>query len=135
MLDKIFKIYLQLIINETTCNISVKKGKEKSTTIPGISNWFEWSWPIEGDNAGYIQARALPNLGNWVSFSPAHIQNFEINQPSPQLSEPTKPKSPWKIAVPNASGNLHKSVGYIRLISKNISKYQELNQKDYYQTN
>ncbi|CAJ0841457.1 4742_t:CDS:2, partial [Entrophospora sp. SA101] len=94
------------------------KGKEKSTTIPGISNWFEWSWPIEGDNAGYIQACALPNLGNWVSFSPAHIQNFlknEINQPSPQLSEPTKPKSPWKIAVPNASGIKPK-----RLLSKEL---------------
>ncbi|CAJ0836160.1 11_t:CDS:2, partial [Entrophospora sp. SA101] len=24
-----------------------KKEKEKSMTIPGISNWFEWSWPIE----------------------------------------------------------------------------------------
>jgi hypothetical protein len=114
------------MINEIICNISDKKEKEKTTTIPGISNWFEWSWPIEGDYAGYIQARALPNLGNWTSFSPAHIQNFlknEINQPSPQLSEPTKPKSPWKIAVPHASGNLHKLVKYIELISKNRSKY------------
>ncbi|CAB4421316.1 unnamed protein product [Rhizophagus irregularis] len=33
-----------------------KKGKAKSTTIPGISNWFEWTWPIEGENAGYIKA-------------------------------------------------------------------------------
>ena len=73
-----------------------KKGKEKSTTIPGISNWFEWSWPIEGDDA--------------------QIQKFlknEINKPSPQLSEPTKPKSPWKIPIPHASGKLHKSAEYI----------------------
>ena len=86
-----------------------KKGKEKYMTIPGISNWFEWSWPTEGDNAGYIQARAIPNIGMWSSFSPVQIQNFlknEINQPSPQLSEPTKPKSPWKIPVPHASGRV-----------------------------
>ena len=46
----------------------------------------------------------------WSSFSPVQIQNLqknEINQPSPQLSEPTKPKSPWKISIPHASGNLH----------------------------
>jgi hypothetical protein len=82
-------------------------------TIPGISNWFEWSWPIEGDNAGYIQARGMPNIGRWITFSPAQVQNIikgEINQPSPQVSEPTKPKSPWKIPVPHASGNYNISV-------------------------
>jgi hypothetical protein len=89
---------------------SDKKEKEKSTTIPGISNWFEWSWPIEGDNSGYIQARAIPNIGNWTLFSPAQIQKFlksEVNQPSPQFSVPTKSKSPWKISIPHASGNCH----------------------------
>lgn len=86
-----------------------KKGKAKSTTIPGISNWFEWTWPIEGENAGYIKARAIPNLGNWTLFSPAQIQNFtkgEVNQPSPQVSESTNSKSPWKIPVPHASGRV-----------------------------
>lgn len=78
-------------------------------TIPGISNWFEWTWPIESESAGYIKARAIPNLGNWTLFSPAQIQNFikgEINQPSPQISESTKSKSPWKIPVPHASGKV-----------------------------
>ena len=78
-------------------------------TIPGISNWSEWTWPIEGENAGYIKARAIPNLGNWTLFSPAQIQNFiksEINQPSPQISESTTSKSPWKIPVPHASGKV-----------------------------
>ncbi|CAJ0846466.1 10416_t:CDS:2, partial [Entrophospora sp. SA101] len=76
-------------------------------TIPGISNWFEWNWPTEGENAGYIQARGIPNIGRWTTFSPAQIQNItknEISQPSPQVSEPTKPKSPWKIPLPHASG-------------------------------
>jgi hypothetical protein len=51
-------------------------------TIPGISNWCEWTWPVEGEYAGYIKARAIPNLGNWILFSPSQIQNFvkgEIN--------------------------------------------------------
>ncbi|GES96300.1 hypothetical protein GLOIN_2v1880126 [Rhizophagus clarus] len=84
-----------------------KESKGKSMTIPGISNWFEWTWPIEGEDAGYIKARAMPNVGNWTSFSPAQIQKFakgEINQPLPQVSESTEPKSPWKIPIPHASG-------------------------------
>src|SRR5688572_5993398 len=78
-------------------------------TIPGVSNWFEWTWPIEGEDAGYIKARAIPNIGNWVSFSPAQIQKFvkdEINQPSPQVSESTESKSLWKIPIPHASGKV-----------------------------
>src|SRR5436190_2559064 len=78
-------------------------------TIPGISNWFEWTWPIEGENAGYIKARAIPNLGNWTLFSPAQIQNFtkgEVGKPLPHVSESTKSKSPWKIPIPHASGKV-----------------------------
>jgi hypothetical protein len=77
--------------------------------IPGISNWNEWAWPVEDEHAGYIKARAIPNLGNWILFSPTQIQNFakgEISQPLPQLSEPTKPKSPWKIPIPHASSKV-----------------------------
>ena len=78
-------------------------------TIPGISNWYEWTCPIEGENAGYIKAQGIPNLGNWTLFSPAQIQNFvkgEVSQPSPQVSESTGSKSPWKIPVPHASGRV-----------------------------
>jgi len=85
------------------------ESKGKTMTIPGVSNWFEWTWPIEGEDAGYIKARAVPNIGNWTSFSPAQIQKFvkgEVNQPSPQVSEPTETKSPWKIPIPHASGKV-----------------------------
>jgi hypothetical protein len=95
-----------LVINS---NNSLAENKKKSMTIPGVSNWFEWTWPIEGEDAGYIKARAMPNIGNWTSFSPAQIQKFaksEVNQPSPQVSESTEPKSPWKIPIPHASGNV-----------------------------
>ncbi|RHZ49465.1 hypothetical protein Glove_520g3 [Diversispora epigaea] len=83
------------------------KDNNKGKTIPGISNWSEWSWPSDGEHSGYIKARAVPNIGNWILFSPTQIQNFakgEINQPLPQLSELTKPKSSWKIPIPHASG-------------------------------
>ncbi|RHZ48651.1 hypothetical protein Glove_543g11 [Diversispora epigaea] len=90
-------------------------------TIPGISNWCEWTWPIEGEYACYIKTRAIPNLGNWILFSPSQIQNFvkgEINQPSPQLSESTKPKSPWKIPIPHASKLCLKRLGLQELTSE-----------------
>ncbi|CAH1771013.1 11811_t:CDS:2, partial [Entrophospora sp. SA101] len=74
-------------------------------------------WPIEGDNAGYIQACAIPNIGRWLSFSPALILKNEINQPSPQLSEPTKPKSPWKIPIPHASEVLDEELRHETLAS------------------
>ncbi len=95
-----------LVINN---NNSLAENKGKSMTIPGVSNWFEWTWPIEGEDAGYIKARAIPNIGNWTSFSPAQIQKFakgEVNQPSPQVSESTEPKSQWKIPIPHASGKV-----------------------------
>ena len=86
-------------------------------TISGISNWCEWTWTVEDEYAGYIKARAIPNLGNWILFSPSQIQNFvkgEINQPSPQLSESTKPKSPWKIPIPHASSKVLHATNLLR---------------------
>ena len=50
-----------LVINN---NNSLAENKGKSMTIPDVSNWFEWTWPIEGEDAGYIKARAMPNIGN-----------------------------------------------------------------------
>ncbi len=44
-----------LVINSSN---SLAENKGKSMTIPGVSNWFEWSWPIEGEDAGYINTLA-----------------------------------------------------------------------------
>ena len=70
--------------------------EKKSKTIPGISKWFEWSWPVTGQFAGYIRARSLPNIGEWIDFSPAQITNLcgTIYRPSPTVSEPTKSNIP-----------------------------------------
>src|SRR5271163_4179026 len=29
-----------------------QRNQSNVKTIPGISNWFEWSWPVEGSLAG-----------------------------------------------------------------------------------
>jgi hypothetical protein len=66
---------------------------KKIKTIPGISKWFVWDWPITGESAGYIRAKSLPNIGKWTEFSPANISTFcgKINRPNPEYATPT----PW----------------------------------------
>ncbi|CAB5360159.1 unnamed protein product [Rhizophagus irregularis] len=70
---------------------------KKIKTIPGISKWFVWDWPISGETVGYVRARSLPNIGNWTEFSPASISTFcgNINRPNPEYTTPTRPKTPW----------------------------------------
>jgi len=85
-----------------------EKNKGKINTIPGISNWFEWEWPTEGQYAGYIRARSLPNIGEWKNFSPVQIQKLskaEITKSQPQISTPTKPNSSWTSLIPKNIGN------------------------------
>lgn len=85
-----------------------ENNKRKINTIPGISNLFEWQWPTEGQYAGYVRARSLPNIGEWINFSPAQIQKFsktEIIKPQPQISTPTKPNIPWTSSIPKNIGN------------------------------
>ncbi|PKB97337.1 hypothetical protein RhiirA5_431840 [Rhizophagus irregularis] len=81
------------MILEKSCNANNKKTK----TIPGISKWFVWDWPITGEAAGYVRVKSLPNIGEWTEFSPADIRTFcsEINRPNPEYTAPTKPKTPW----------------------------------------
>jgi hypothetical protein len=70
---------------------------KKTKTIPGISKWFMWDWLINGEVAGYVRAKSLPNIGEWTEFSPADISTFcgEINHPNPEYTTPTKPKTQW----------------------------------------
>ena len=77
--------------------------EKKSKTIPGISKWFEWSWPVAGQFAGYVRARSLPHIGKQIDFSPAQIANLcgTVYRHSPTVSEPTEPNTPW--IMPNPS--------------------------------
>ena len=79
--------------------------KKKKPTLPGISNWLEFQWPVEGEYAGYLCARSLPNFGKWKNFSPAIIQKTMNNKiqekPTPILSDHTIPNSKWIIPMPS----------------------------------
>ncbi|CAG8448960.1 336_t:CDS:10 [Scutellospora calospora] len=61
----------------------------KKPKLSGISNWFEFKWPIEEELIGFICARALPHFGTWNNFSPAVINKSrdEIEQLCP---DPTR---------------------------------------------
>ncbi|CAG8667729.1 11601_t:CDS:2, partial [Dentiscutata erythropus] len=64
-------------------------------------------WPCDGDYAGYIRARAIPNIGEWNNFLPAKLEKLkkkEIQKPHLQVTQHSTPKSPWFIPL------LHKSV-------------------------
>ena len=84
-----------------------KKNEKKTKTIPGISKWFEWNWPVTGQFAGYIRACPLPHIGTWTEFSPAQVASFcgTSYRPSPIISEPTIPKSSWEMPIPEQKGD------------------------------
>jgi hypothetical protein len=90
-------------ITKNCCNI---ESRQKKNLIPGNSNWYEWSWPVEGECAGFIQARALPNIGEWNNFEPAKITKFEkrpFEKPYPQVSDHSIPTSNWNVPLPHKS--------------------------------
>ncbi|GBB93180.1 hypothetical protein RclHR1_21260001 [Rhizophagus clarus] len=78
----------------------------KVKTIPRISNYFKWRWPDEEGLDGCIQARALPHIGEWKTFTPNQISNWmkdEVHMPQPQISLYMTSKSSWKIPIPHSS--------------------------------
>jgi hypothetical protein len=78
----------------------------KKNSIPENSNWNEWSWPTEGEYAGFIQARAIPNIGRWNNFAPAKIAKFEkrfFEKPDPKVSDHSTPTFDWNVPLPNKS--------------------------------
>lgn len=97
-----------MILHNRNNQKSKNANEKKSKTISGISKWFEWSWPVTGQFAGYVRARSLPHIGKWIDFSPAQIANLcgTICRPSPTVSEPTESNTPWIMPIPN------KKIGY-----------------------
>jgi hypothetical protein len=90
-------------------NPNREKSDKKIKSLVGISNMNEWKWPINGPFAGFIQARSLPNIGDFTNYSPTQIQklsNTEIIKPNPIISTPSKPKSLWTIPIPNPGSSL-----------------------------
>ncbi|UZO19770.1 uncharacterized protein OCT59_011041 [Rhizophagus irregularis] len=97
--------------------------KNKVKTIPGISNYFEWRWPEEEGLDGCIQARTLPQIGEWKTFTPNQISNWAkagMHMPQPQISLHTTSKSSWKIPMPHSS-----NIGIKRLKVKQLQEELE----------
>jgi hypothetical protein len=91
-------------------NIEInRKEKRKKPVITGISNWFEFQWPIQGEFNGFVRGRALPNFGTWNDFSPSAIcksmKGDEQTRPNPSVSTPTNPNSKWIIPIPSTNQN------------------------------
>ncbi|CAB4416336.1 unnamed protein product [Rhizophagus irregularis] len=62
----------------------------------------EWQWPINGPFAGYIQARSLPNIGDFINYSPIQIEQSSITaieKPTPQISMPSISQSSWSVPI------------------------------------
>ncbi|RIA96610.1 hypothetical protein C1645_815129 [Glomus cerebriforme] len=81
-------------INQMDPNRNKNKGKIK--IFVGISKLNEWQWPIDEQFAGYIQARFLPNIGNFINYSLTQIiqsSTTAIEKPNPQTSTPSIPQS------------------------------------------
>ena len=78
-------------------------------TIQGITNWSEWAWPNEADDAGYIYGRALSGFGTWNKFSPHKIQKISKErtfiQPNPTITQHTKPNKTWTMPFIEKKGN------------------------------
>ncbi|RIA84663.1 hypothetical protein C1645_831919, partial [Glomus cerebriforme] len=84
-------------------NNTRKKKKLKVKTIPGISKYFYWEWPIKGPLTGFIQARSLPHISSWSQFSPAVIFDLcdsSIVQLQLTLSIHTQATSTWTMPMP-----------------------------------
>ncbi len=58
-----------------------QRNQSNVKTISGISNWFEWSWPVEGSLAGYVCACDLSDFRETKIFSMSKFIKMELVQP------------------------------------------------------
>lgn len=86
-------------------------------TLSGVSNWFNWRWPKDGDGnlAGYIQAQELPHIGQWKEFSPTQIAKLtkaSIQKPTSTSTPHSIPKNIW--TMPQLRNPQNYSMFYIK---------------------
>ncbi|CAG8469698.1 15169_t:CDS:2 [Acaulospora morrowiae] len=94
--------------------ITTKKTKKqaKVKTIPGISKYYLWQWPIEGPFAEYILAQLMPFIGKPIPIFPSAISNSchkEIIQPNSKILNHTTPTSKWMMLIPILDNNTEMS--------------------------
>ena len=78
-------------------------GKEKVGTIAGIKSLHEWTWPDQGEDAGFVCAKILPGIGEWKKWSPAQIGKIQKQRknekPNPEYSTHTESNKKWTLPI------------------------------------
>ena len=95
--------------------------------MAGISNWFEFQWPIDEEFSGFVRGRALPNFGKWNDFSPSIISKSmkgdEQYRPNPLISTHTNTDSKWIIPLPSINyDSSQNEIAKIKRLTKNNIK-------------
>jgi len=79
----------------------VERGK--IGTIAGIKSLHEWTWPDQGEDAGFVCARILPGIGEWKKWSPAQIEKIQKRRknekPDPEYSIHTESSKKWTLSI------------------------------------
>ncbi|CAG8788812.1 30902_t:CDS:2, partial [Racocetra persica] len=81
-----------------------RKNRKKSNikTILEISNYSEWTWPVERPHAGFICSRPLPGFGkpNYISSTQIYkLLKSDIEQSQPEYSDHTVPQETWMMPI------------------------------------
>ena len=99
---------IQNIRGTSVTHLEPNRSKRKKVeTLAGIAELYEWYWPCEGEYNGFIQARKLPHIGDFINFSPTRIAKIisaPLEKPEPEFDTHTTPKAQWSIPVPNILG-------------------------------
>lgn len=110
-------------------HLEPKRDIEKRVkTLAGVSDLYFWQWPISGEYSGFIRACTLPNVGDWVNFSPSQINGLvkqKINKPEPTCTLHSIPKEQWNIPTPDILGKYYLKHYKILLIKIIFDKLQE----------
>jgi hypothetical protein len=117
-------------------HLEPKRNIEKRVkTLAGVSDLYFWQWPISGEYSGFICGRVLPNVGDWVNFSPAQINGLvkqKINKPEPTCTSHSIPKEKWNIPTPDILGKYNNYLKHYKILLIKIifDKLQEKKEKE-----
>nr|CAG8640467.1 12107_t:CDS:2 [Entrophospora candida] len=126
---------IKVIKGTSVANINPDRSykERKKPTISGISSWFEFQWPVEGELAGFVCARSLPNFGEWNNFSPDIIRKSmkggEQHRPNPLISTHTKPECQWITPIPSTA-LLTNAISYLLVSGIGLNRLKKVDIKE-----
>ncbi|CAB4435478.1 unnamed protein product [Rhizophagus irregularis] len=86
----------------SVAHLEPKRNHVPVKTISGITKLSYFEWPNEGSFIGYIQAQTLPQIGEWLRYSPTDVSKLikePLHKPTPDISTHTKPVLPWSFPI------------------------------------